>query len=240
MISRLHIMACALAVGLAGSGFAQDKNAAAPADGPVADVLGTSIPHGQKALAPIIIFSSLIEEYATTNGIKVTDGEIEAYKVAARKKFAADKADLEKEKSRLQLKLEAPILPAADRARTQEYISQIDGTIAMIDADLQPGEELRFNGKAKGAIQSWKVGKSLFERYGGRVIARSGEPEPFEAYVRFLQDKEKEGAFHIFDPQVSASLWGSFTNASKLAQWIVPEQDSAKAMNSPWWIHAKP
>lgn len=238
MLSEKLTVLVVLAVFATAAGlWAGETNTHASVVKPVAEVLGKSIHASQKVYAGMIIFGALLDEYAATNNITVTDGEVAVYLKEAEIKFARDKAALEKEKNGLKVKLDAPILPAKDRTMAEEQIRQINGAISVIDGLMAPE---RRESRARSAIKMWKIGKSLHARYGGRVISRDNEPEPYEAYVAFLRDKEKEGAFQINDPQITALFWGSFTNAEKLSNWIVPEQESARAMNSPWWLQKHP
>jgi len=57
-------------------------------------------------------------------------------------------------------------------------------------------------------VESRKIGKSLFEKYGGRVsISSFGFVVPIDAETRFLREKMKEGAFSILDGQMEKAFW---------------------------------
>src|SRR3989337_173671 len=91
---------------------------------------------------------------------------------------------------------------------------------------------------AQQFVQSWKINKALYEKYGGRVIFQQAGVEPLEAYRDFLKEQEKKGAFQILNQDYEASFWKYFINDAM--HMFYPKDDGAKFMKTPWWLMDKP
>ncbi|MCB1866262.1 MAG: META domain-containing protein [Chromatiales bacterium] len=106
-------------------------------------------------------------------------------------------------------------------------------------ADLTPDEpaevDVMRRNMAQALIRQWKINRSLYGRYGGRIIYQQFGPEPIDAFRRFLMEREANGAFAINDPAVAARFWEYFTDDSK--HEIVPagSPDDADAFSVPPW-----
>lgn len=87
-------------------------------------------------------------------------------------------------------------------------------------------------------VKTWKINKSLYERYGGRVIFQQAGPEPLDAYRSFLKEQEKKGAFQIVNKDYEAPFWKYFVTDSM--HTFYSKDDGAKLMNTPWWLLDKP
>lgn len=84
---------------------------------------------------------------------------------------------------------------------------------------------------AKDTIQTWKVGRSLYRKYGGIVIFQQANPvEPVGAYLKFLEQRERDGAIKFLDPKVAEDFWYYFKMDH--GHW---KQDSADPFDKPWW-----
>ena len=91
---------------------------------------------------------------------------------------------------------------------------------------------------AQQFVQSWKINKALYEKYGGRVIFQQAGVEPLEAYRDFLKEQEKKGAFQIIDKQYEPEFWRYFTNDAM--HTFYTKEDGAKFINPPWWMMDEP
>lgn len=88
---------------------------------------------------------------------------------------------------------------------------------------------------AQSLIRQWKINKSLFEKYGGRVIYQQLGPEPLDAYRKFLEEREREGAFTIHDKAVGDKFWWYFTDESIHDFMASGGSDEARAFSFPPW-----
>jgi hypothetical protein len=82
-------------------------------------------------------------------------------------------------------------------------------------------------------VKMWKFNKSLYEKYGGRVIFQQAGLEPLDAYRRFLEDNESRGAYRIDDPALRAKFWEYFTTLRHTDAGV------KNPFDKPWWLMAK-
>ncbi len=110
--------------------------------------------------------------------------------------------------------------------------------------DLSPGEMVEANRMqrefARAIIQQWKVNRALYEQYGGRIIFQQLGPEPLDAYREFLEEKRREGAFEINDPELVAEFWRYFTDDSIHSFYRPGDPSGARALATPPWTQLEP
>ena len=121
--------------------------------------------------------------------------------------------------------------------RTLQRGMEADGLTAA--DDLSPEEMLEASRMqrdfARAIIQQWKVNRALYDQYGGRIIYQQLGPEPLDAYREFLEDKRREGAFEIRDPEIATAFWRYFTDESIHSFYQPGDQAGAKALRTPPW-----
>jgi len=105
--------------------------------------------------------------------------------------------------------------------------------------DLSPEEavELKAMRKQMGAslIRQWKINKSLYEAYSGRIIYQQLGPEPLDAYRQHLQESREAGDFSIANPATAEAFWRYFTDES-IHDVMEPESEAAAgAFQTPPW-----
>ena len=84
-------------------------------------------------------------------------------------------------------------------------------------------------------IRQWKINKSLYAAYGGRVIYQQFGPEPLDAYQKFLREKAAAGDFTITDPDMDKAFWSYFTDESKHDFMAPDSEDLKQAFTVPPW-----
>lgn len=109
--------------------------------------------------------------------------------------------------------------------------------------DLGPEEraELDTIQREMGAalIRHWKINKSLYLAYGGRIIYQQLGPEPLDAYRQYLEDRQQAGDFTIKIPAMAESFWRYFTDDS-IHDFMEPGgEDAARAFTTPPWEEAR-
>ena len=109
---------------------------------------------------------------------------------AARNDLAVGEADLKEYCRRL--------APAAD-----------DATFADAWEQWKPGGgQWRLRQQAAAELALWKLQKSLYERYGGRVVCVAGAPpQAFDAMCAYVAEREQAGDFTIHDARLKIRFW---------------------------------
>ncbi len=88
-------------------------------------------------------------------------------------------------------------------------------------------------------IESQKVGKSLFKKYGGGRVSISslGFVVPIDAQVHFLKEQKADGAFSIADKQMEAAFWEQV--AKEWGDATLSEDEAREMFNRPDYLPAK-
>jgi len=105
--------------------------------------------------------------------------------------------------------------------------------------DLTPAEAAEVDAMrremGRAMIRQWKINKSLYETYGGRIIYQQLGPEPLDAYRQYLRERNTAGDFSIADPSMAGSFWRYFTDDSIHDFMESGSSDEAHAFATPPW-----
>ncbi len=131
----------------------------------------------------------------------------------------------------------------AEPAEIDAYVENMkrgmaaEGLTAADDLSPEEAAELEAMRRAMGAalIRQWKINRSLYQAYGGRIIYQQLGPEPLDAYRRYLEERQEAGDFSIEAPTMAASFWRYFTDDS-IHDFMAPGgEDAARAFTAPPW-----
>lgn len=82
-----------------------------------------------------------------------------------------------------------------------------------------------------GFVKQWLLDKSLYEKYGGRVIFQQMNPmEPVGAYRAFLEEHERRGTFEILDAAEREKFWSYYTSKHS-----IEASGDQIDFSRPWW-----
>jgi len=84
-------------------------------------------------------------------------------------------------------------------------------------------------------IRNWKINKSLYEAYGGRIIYQQFGPEPLDAYREYLEELQDAGRLKIVDEAMAETFWRYFTDDSKHDFMESGSEDEALVFATPPW-----
>jgi hypothetical protein len=88
---------------------------------------------------------------------------------------------------------------------------------------------------ARAFIQQWKINRSLYERYGGRIVRQQGGPEPLDAWRRFLEDSQSRGEFRLMESAQADAFWGYFRDDARHDFYPAGSVEEAEALRlAPW------
>lgn len=196
-----------------------------------------------------LIFVPLLGEYARSNGLDATQAEVDDF--IARSDRARDEAEAQftAQKEALEAELARAAISPSERAHMESQLETLK-TILGSKAEMEKRARERFGEDyesrmreidedlARQTIVAWKLNKSLFDKYRGRVVYRQDGPEPLDAYAAFLADRKKEGAFGIYDADLQAAFWDALQDEN-LHDFYTPEE-SHDIMQTPWWERDAP
>lgn len=216
----------------------------ASANDTIAVVLGKTISVKDKDRLQGLIFGALLEQYAKENNIEPTQDELDVFGQKMEEQQKRQQVKYKEDREKLIKELQSPSLSERERKDKTTYLQTIEN-ILKITKELEEKNTLSQEQKRairqtgdRYWIKSWKINKSLYQKYGGRIIFQQAGPEPLDAYREFLKEQEKKKAFQIFGKEHEDSFWKYFINDAM--HTFYPKKDGAKLMNTPWWLLDKP
>jgi Skp family chaperone for outer membrane proteins len=210
----------------------------------IAVVLGRKITTREKDDLNGLIFSALLQQYARQNKIEPTEAELDAFVAKTEEMEKQSEAKLEAERAKLQQQLKSSSLSDQEREEKESLLQSIErllkSTREIMEVTKETEGQIRpmVRQIAQEFVMSWKINKSLYEKYRGRVIFQQAGVEPLDAYRDFLKEQEKKGAFRIIDKQYEPEFWRYFTNDAM--HIFYKKEDGAKYINTPWWMMEQP
>jgi len=244
-MKRIFIVA-ALVAAVANPTMSQtsrSKTGAADNDA-IAVVLGKTIGIKDKDRLNGLIFGTLLEQYAKENKIEPTDAELDAFVLKTEEMRRQQQVKFEKDREKLAAELISASLSEKERKEKMSQLHMIESILKTTKEteDRTKGMEDQMRAMKRNMalhfVKTWKINKSLYEKYGGRIIFQQAGVEPLDAYRSFLKEQEKKGAFQILNKDYEASFWKYFVNDAM--HTFYSKDNGAKLMNTPWWLMDKP
>jgi len=91
---------------------------------------------------------------------------------------------------------------------------------------------------AHSLIRQWKVNRSLYHQYGGRIIFQQFGPEPLDAYHHYLKERQKAGDFTIHRKDFEETFWRYFTQDSMHEFYTPGSEEEKNAFSIAPWARA--
>ena len=241
-----HLFATVLVVVLTVSCFAQadSPKASATDTNVIAVVLGKKITLAEKDKLKGLIFGALLRQFSTENKIEPTEEELDAFVLKTEEKEKQHQVKMEADRKKLIEELKNSSLSDREREQKASHLETMESilkTAREMKEQTKGMEEAMRPMKRQMAqqfVKSWKINKTLYEKYGGRVIFQQAGVEPLDAYRDFLKEQERKRAFRIIDKQYEPEFWRYFTNDAM--HIFYEREDGAKFINTPWWMMEQP
>lgn len=177
------------------------------------------------------IWEQMRQGYIVANNITASDAEVKSYIDNAKKIAVKQLPQAEAQLGQINQALKANTIPKDKLQEAQQYKQFLE---QRIQAVKNTGKEPTAQEKevARTLVVAWKFDRVLYKQYGGRVIAGQQSPyQPIGAYKTFMQDRQKEGLFEVYDKNMSAKFWALYDKAPKEAN--VPKEKVN--YEKPWW-----
>jgi hypothetical protein len=217
MTRRLYLVATMVAILSAQEPYAKVHDV--PVRVPGAAPNAALNPEQTKTLASLIQ-KSLLDRYAAERGLTATDAEYAALRAKMPSPPRSPDLDAELRSSLIQSGLNAQ--------QAEEQVRQ--------SAARRAAQDRQFFGSL---IQNWKVGRDIYNRFGGGRIRLSafGFHDPMDAMEKFLIAQESSGAFRIPDPATRAAVWRIFQDKTG-GDGTVSGPRAREIYNAPPWESA--
>lgn len=97
--------------------------------------------------------------------------------------------------------------------------------------DLSEDERLEAEAHAKAEISLWKLHKSLYKQYGGRIAKTTLGTFAMEALYAYIRECEQKELFTVHDASLRELFWQCFTNHTYT--YYPPDQGEAALYEHP-------
>jgi len=208
----------------------------------VAEVLETKIHTDGPDEMKVVILGKLLDQYAQDHDIVVKQAEIDTYVASLHRMAERDRKRHEERRQELARKLKSATLTDPERKSLSSELDTVNKFLYDIDemtknTGMKPDEVKKAREQVAAAfIRQWKINRSLYKQYGGRIIFQQGGPEPLDAYRLFLQEQEKKGAFTILDKAFEKKFWEYYLTDSKHSFYPAGSGEEEQAFETPWWL----
>lgn len=192
--------------------YAAPSNAQDEGNETIAVVLGKKITIKDKDRLNGMIFGALLEQYAKDNNIEPTEPELAAFVKKTEEMRIQQQADFEKDRIKLMQELKSSSLTEKEKKEKTEHLKTIENILKTTkEAEertkgMDDKMQIMKRNIAQHFVKTWKINKSLYEKYGGRLIFQQAGIEPLDAYRQFLKEQEKKKAFQILNKDYEASF----------------------------------
>lgn len=130
-----------------------------------------------------------------------------------------------------------------EEAEIEAYLDKMSSGMAAEgltgEEELAPDEaaqvEVMRRQMGEALIRQWKINKSLYQAYGGRLIYQQLGPEPLDAYRQYLEERQEAGDFAIESFEMKQAFWDYFTDESRHDFMEAGSADEANAFSKPPW-----
>ena len=188
-----------------------------------------------------LINGSLLEKFSEDNGIRPTEEELVAFAARMLETQRRSLSRFEGDRAKLEQALEGTRSGTLSAEERKEIQGRLESVVAIIDslsesqryADMDVVRPV-----AMRWVKSWKVNKTLYEKYGGRVIWQQAGFEPLDAQRQFLEEQQASGAFTIFDQDYEDEFW-HYWRTERIHKFV-PEGKERELINTPWWLMEEP
>jgi hypothetical protein len=206
-----------------------------------AKVLGEEIRTGDPEELRYLILGRLTDQYAADRGIEVSPEEIDAYIEHMNALRAKDRREREARRDQIQRELNAATLGDAERSALIEELDSLNQLLRDLNTTAGTPQESAEDAEARRTvaaafIRQWKINQALYRDYGGRIGYQQGGPEPLDAYRRFLEAQQTNGAFEILDDDLGAEFWRYYTNDAIHSFYPAGSEEESRAFSQAWWL----
>lgn len=105
--------------------------------------------------------------------------------------------------------------------------------------DLSPEETVQAErmqrDMGRAMILRWKINRSLYRQYGGRIIFQQLGPEPIDAYRAYFEERHAAGDFAIHEAAFETAFWDYVTNDTRHSFYEPGSTEESQAFSVPPW-----
>ena len=189
-----------------------------------------------------LIEEELLNHYARQNHLEPSEDDLAAYRRMDQRMNDEERDREDQQVREFSAKLLSPSSSEAERATASNEIARIERRRTIREfGNKNVGDEFRKRHEAwtHATIQHWNVSRSLFGKYGGRVLLSSfGFHVPIDALMKFLKECRLAEQFQIPDPELEAAFW-RHAGDDHWGDGKLTEQEAQHLFDDPPWRTAE-
>jgi hypothetical protein len=219
----------------------------AAAQGPdrVATVTGVAISRGELASgAPGVsrearlvdlVWPRIASDYVARQGLAATPAEIEEAAAYHREFERRSRAQRARKLKELEERLAEPELAPEERERLEDFRATLRRlAVADQERDSAPRDPERLRVLLAPLVETWKLNRALYERYGGVVALTEFGPSPLGARAALISDYERQGRLEFADTGLRERFYGVLRQSPSM---VVPP---GRVDFTPYWKQPVP
>jgi len=186
-----------------------------------------------------LLMPKVFSEYKKTNNINVSEADIDKYIIGNRKikeKFFED--------SKRELK-ELYLATKNVKEYSKEWEKAVSRTI-FLENIIKSEDKMKFKDikdkkhrkNVSQYLEKWKIDKSIYKKYKGRIAIKELFHEPIDAYYKLLKEYKQKGHIEIHDSTIEDMFWSYFENSSNHI-FIDDSENSENILLKPDWLGRK-
>jgi hypothetical protein len=185
-----------------------------------------------------IVLGALLDQYRVDQAILPAESDIRDFVAGARQQELKSIAGWKQSLAEARERLATDELTDEQRAELETNIAMYTNFLANPsgpEEDLAPEAPISPIEReiATAMISSWMVNRSLYRKYGGRLIFQQFGIEPLDAYRKLLEEQHEKGSFEIAKGY-EALFWNYFTNDAM--HMFYGDDDGRQLIDNPWWL----
>ena len=177
-----------------------------------------------------LIWPRVARHYVDRNGLAATPAEVEEALAYHREFELKDRAQRARKLGELERRLTADNLGPEERAWLQEF----QGTLRRLalydlEQDRMPQDREHLQAILPLWVETWKMNRAIYERYGGVVALEEFGPSPHGARAALIADYERQGLLQFADTGLRERVYAMLEHPPSM---VVPPD---RADFTPYW-----
>lgn len=172
-------------------------------------------------------------------GIEPSNDQIESFIYSMNLADTRERDEVRKKIAQLEQELEDVKPNSATYAKIIADLGALRERLALLKAnkefrDAHPDLHAGLDKKvAHRALTIWLIDRELYLRYGGRVAFRYAGPEPIDAYIALLKERQEAGELAFYSSVLEQEFWRYFYREGRVL--LIPKEDADEIYQNQDW-----
>lgn len=172
-------------------------------------------------------------------GIEPSKDQIESFVYSMNFADTRELNEVRRKIAQLEIDVEDAKPNSANYAKIIAELTTLRERLALLKAnkefrDAHPELHAALDKKvAHRALTIWLIDRELYLRYGGRVAFRYAGPEPIDAYIALLKERQKAGTLIFYSSVLEQEFWRYFYREGRVL--LIPREEADEIYRNQNW-----